>query len=65
MLTGIYRYTLFPFNNIKKYFKPTDVHLTLSSDIGFTTTENLKEFFNNTLNKPYLTKVRLQIFPNM
>lgn len=37
--------------NIKNYFEPTDVHLTLSSDIGFTKTENLEEFFNNALSK--------------
>src|SRR5215204_4942959 len=31
--------------NINEYFEPTDVHLTLSSDIGFTKTENLEGFF--------------------
>jgi FMN phosphatase YigB (HAD superfamily) len=37
--------------NIKEYFEPTDTRLTLSSDIGFTKSRNLKEFFNNALNK--------------
>lgn len=37
--------------NIKEYFEPTDVHLTLSSDIGFTKTQNLEEFFIISLGK--------------
>ena len=37
--------------NIKEYFEPTDTRLTLSSDIGFTKSQNLKEFVNNAINK--------------
>jgi FMN phosphatase YigB (HAD superfamily) len=36
---------------IKKYFEPLDLHMTISSDIGFTKFENLKDFIRIALNK--------------
>lgn len=36
---------------IKKFFEPLNLHMTISSDIGFTKFENLKDFFRIALNK--------------
>jgi FMN phosphatase YigB (HAD superfamily) len=37
--------------NIIEYFNPTESCLTLSSDLGYTKSENLNGFFDNALNK--------------
>lgn len=53
--------TILKDTKIKEFFEPIESRMTLSSEVGFTKSENLKEFFNIAISKTD-KKMNLEIF---